>query len=157
MRKVFFAIFAALMAIGCADSSNTEIETFAKAKIQEYYGRNVNECTIEKCDYSFDSPVFITAATARIAQAQADLASGLIDRDEYKQRVDEWTQRVDRCTASWRLGEFVDTLRSVEHRAMYKCTADTISFHILTDKDNKTPLYTTMDVQRMCADLVSKF
>lgn len=148
MKRVFFAIFAAFIFAGC---SNNEIKNFAETKILEYYGQTVSDCTITKCDYSFDSPIIIHAAIARVEQAKADLACGMIDRDEYRQRVDEWTQRVDRCAMSWRLGEFVDTLRSAETRTMHRCTADTISFFILTDKDGKTPLYSTMDVQQMCA------
>ncbi len=153
MKKYCFILAVAALFAACVggqNNSSNAVKDFARAKVTEYYNCDADKVDVEKCNYSFESPIVFSWCKAGIAQAQADYAEGKMDKNAYREKVDELLERCDKCCNSWMFGETLEEYRAAEERTMYKCTAtctngNAVNFFILCDKD-ETPLYTTMDV-----------
>lgn len=153
MKKIFF-IIATILCVACS-SDNNAVKEFAIAKAKEYYHTTPTKVEVVKVDYSFSSPIMLRAAQARVSQANANYNAGSITKAEYNEILNDWMSIADNIITSWQYGESVDSLQLHEGRTMFKCICDdSISFFVLTDKDNKTPLYSTMDVNKEVAELV---
>lgn len=153
MKKIVF-IIVTLLVVACSTSDNA-VKEFAIAKVKEYYHTTPTKVEVVKVDYSFASPIMLRAAQARVSQANANYNAGTITKAEYNEILNDWMSIADNIITSWQYGESVDSLQIHEGRTMYKCICDdSISFFVLTDKDNKTPLYSTMDVSKEVTELV---
>lgn len=153
MKKIVF-IIVTMLCVACS-SDNNAVKEFAIAKVKQYYNTTPTKVEVVKVDYSFASPIMLKAAQARVSQANAEYNAGTITKAEYNDIINDWMSTADNIITSWQYGESADSLQLHEGRTMYKCICDdSISFYILTDKDNKTPLYSTMDVRKEVAELV---
>lgn len=153
MKKIVF-IIATMIVVACS-SDNNAVKEFAIAKVKQYCNTTPTKVEVVKVDYSFSSPIMLRAAQARVSQANANYNAGTITKAEYDEILNDWMSIADNIITSWQYGESVDSLQLHEGRTMYKCICDdSISFYVLTDKDNKTPLYSTMDVNKEVNELV---
>lgn len=155
MKRCFFVIFVALLISGCnsntkSNSPDADLYLYAGNKVVEYYGFDTYKLDLTECDYSLPSLINLNFRETRINEARADYLAGSLSKDDYDARITELLEGCETIAAAWK-DNIPDTS---DRRTMYKCEADSgIVFHIVLDKDNKTPVCSTMDIEKKYAEI----
>jgi hypothetical protein len=153
MKRGFFAVFAALLISGCNTKSNVpdaDLYLYAGNKVVEYYGFDSYKLDLTECDYSLPSIIYLDFRETRINEARADYLTGSLSKADYDARITELLDGCASIAAAWK-NNIPDT---TDRRIMFKCEADSgIVFNIVIDKDNKTPVCSTMDIEKKYAEI----
>lgn len=154
MKRVIFAVFVALLIAGCSNNKSNvpdaDLYLYAGNKVVEYYGFDSYKLDLTECDYSLPSLINLSSRETRINEARADYVTGKISKADYDARLRELTDGCKKVVDAWR-NNIPDTS---DRRTMFKCEADSgIVFHIVLDKDNKTPVCSTMDIEKKYAEI----
>lgn len=155
MKRVFFAVFVALLISGCNSNTKSNVPDadlylYAGNKVVEYYGFDTYRLDLTECDYSLPTLINLSSRETRINEARADYLAGSLSKADYDARITELLEGCETIAAAWR-ENIPDT---TDRRITYKCEADSgIVFHIVLDKDNKTPVCSTMDIEKKYAEI----
>ena len=155
MKRVIFAVFAALLIAGCSNNKSNvpdaDLYLYAGNKVVEYYGFDSYKLDLTECDYSLPSLINLSFRETRINEARADYLAGSLPKADYDARITELLEGCAAIAAAWK-NNIPDT---TDRRIMYKCEADSgIVFHIVLDKDDKTPVCSTMDIEKKYAEIL---
>ena len=157
MKKIVF-IIVTMLCVACSSNKQNnnitaEMYLFAGNKISEYYGFDSYKLDITECDFSYPSNIQLTWRDSRMKEARADYMNKTITKAEYETKLNELFNGCTEIVMQWR-NNIPDT---TDQRVMYKCEADSgIVFYMLLDKDNKTPVCTSMDIERQYAEIVEQ-
>lgn len=154
MKRGFFAVFAALLIAGCSNNKSNvpdaDLYLYAGNKVVEYYGFDSYKLDLTECDYSLPTLINLNFRETRINEARADYLAGSLSKADYDARITELLEGCETIAAAWK-NNIPDT---TDRRIMFKCEADSgIVFHIVLDKDKKTPVCSTMDIEKKYAEI----
>lgn len=150
MKKTLTVVLLALAFTGCKQQpkATAELYLYADNKIEQYYGFITKELKLTECEYNYPSSLRLSLKEMEMRQRIADNAEGIMTDAECKAELQRLYDESAKIVDQWHK----DIPDTTEKRLMFLCQADNgIVFHLLLDKDNKTPVCTTMDIDSLFA------